>query len=105
MTASPISGWWSGPPSATSPSRTCLPSRGVDRHLGQVRPAVTMGRMCRTPSRWFGRVDEPAGADHRARSENRSSPTSSASAVTSMTWFSVTPCLRHPVRVDLDLQH
>ena len=65
ITASPISGWWSSTTFATSPSAEGLAVAFVDGDLGQVgRRYDRLDVPDREPL--VGRVDEPAGADHRA---------------------------------------
>ena len=90
MTASPISGWWSSTTSATSPSRSRWPCPPSKLHLGEVvrlddRQDVPDRRAAGSACRRTRRCRSP-----RPR-EYCSSPASSASAVTSITWSSETP--------------
>ena len=67
MTASPISGCVAlDDQSATSPSARGRGRCASTGDLGAGRRRLTIGSTCRMPEPLVGRVDEPAGADHRA---------------------------------------
>jgi hypothetical protein len=92
MTPSPIRGGVSMTTSATSSSRSTLPSRTVIGTLARSR-AVRIGMSCCTFSLCCGVSTNPP-VPMNPPSENRSRPESMASAVTVMASSSVTSCLR-----------